>query len=54
MRPISDCVDYATNPNGDCGGRTLVKGGRVYCENCWDKRERKLRPFRFTVTVTTN
>lgn len=34
---LSDCVNYDTNSQGDCGGRVENVNGTVICETCRNK-----------------
>jgi hypothetical protein len=40
---LDDCINYATNNLGDCGGRIEEVGGQVICENC------RNRPYELTM-----
>ena len=37
MYALSDCINWSTNQQGDCGGRVENVGGVIICENCRNK-----------------
>ena len=45
---LSDCINWDTNPNGDCGGRVEERTSRsgltvsVKCENCYNRLQERL------------